>query len=218
MPSFFLNTYGPLALTKLGRQAAFKYSLPPFVDGSIRREPDLEHEYPAITCLCRTNKFAPRLEAGDVVAYMLKKANYGMGYKHQRMTAVLRVIEVMPTHAVGAQWYRKRRMRLPNNCIVPRNKANPLSKSHQKAPKREHGCAKPRCSQWDDEYKKRAKRWGTFVVCERLFVNLDWDAPEVSEKMLKAAFGKVPGTLNPKKQKMKAGQRLVRRLGLAIVL
>lgn len=79
MPFFYLNTYVPLAASKAGRDASDRYKIAPFVDGSIRREPDLEHPFPAITCLCRADKFAPRLIPGDIVAYMLRKDRYGGG-------------------------------------------------------------------------------------------------------------------------------------------
>lgn len=215
--NFYLTTYGPLVLTKLGREAAIKHSLPPFIDGSIRREPDLEHAYPAITCLCRTDKFAPRLREGDVVAYMLKKASYGLGYKHQRLTAVLKVIVINETHAEGAAWYREQGLALPNNCMVPGNRANPLSKSHQRVPK-QHGCGKTGCSQWDADYKDRAKQWGTFVICKSLWTDLSWQAPEITDDTLVAAFGYVPGTRNPGAQTIASGNRLLKKLGLLIKL
>ena len=218
MPNFFLSSYAPLVATKAGRAAAIKYELPPFIDGSIRREPDLEHEYPAVTSLCRKGKLAPRLRKGDVVAYMLKRACYGMGYKHQRITAVLRVIAIKQSHAEGAAWYRQDRRRLPNNCVVLRNKAFPLAKSHQRIPNRTIGCEPDEWCRWDAHYKLRADADGTFAICQRLFINLDWDAPEVTKEALLAAFGKVPCTRNPKKQSLKAGQRLLKRLGLTLKL
>lgn len=61
MPRFYLVTYRPLAYSVAGRKAAEAHGIPPFVDGSIRREPDLESAYPSISCLCRTARFAPRL-------------------------------------------------------------------------------------------------------------------------------------------------------------
>lgn len=218
MAFFYLNTYAPLAATKVGRTAAIKYSLPPFIDGSIRREPDLLHEYPAISCLSLAHKFVPWLEVDDVVAYLLKAKRYGMGYKHRRLTAVLRVIDVFETHAEGAAWYRDKRLRLPNNCMVPRNKAFPLSRSHQRAPQSAGSSVTANNTSWDKDNQKQTDKRGAFVICERLFVNLDWDAPEVSEEILKTAFGKVPCSLNPKKQTVKAGQRLLTRIGLSHTL
>ena len=105
MPSFFLNSYVPLVASKPGRDASKLYGIEPFVDGSIRREPDLEHEFPAISCLCRADKFAPRLQAGDIVAYMLRKDRYGQKRAQRSLTAVLRVLHMFPSHAAAAKWY-----------------------------------------------------------------------------------------------------------------
>jgi len=76
-PKYFLTTYTPLVATKDGRVASEKHGIPPFVDGSIRREPDLEHAVPSISCLCRAGKFAPRFQVGDIVGYMTCKGRYG---------------------------------------------------------------------------------------------------------------------------------------------
>ena len=42
MGRLFLNTYAALVATPAGREASKRFGLPPFIDGSIRREPDLE--------------------------------------------------------------------------------------------------------------------------------------------------------------------------------
>jgi hypothetical protein len=43
-PRLFINSFHVLVNYPFGRESSEKYSLPPFIDGSIRREPDLEHE------------------------------------------------------------------------------------------------------------------------------------------------------------------------------
>lgn len=53
VPWLYVNSLRPLAAAPEGMDALAKHGLPPFADGSIRREPDLEHPVPAITCLCR---------------------------------------------------------------------------------------------------------------------------------------------------------------------
>jgi hypothetical protein len=116
MPNFYLNSYAPLVASKSGREASARFIIPPFVDGSIRREPDLEHEFPAISCLCRGDRFAPRLRPRDVVVYMTKKAKYGQDEPQRRVVAALRVLEIFPNHASGANGYHERNMRLPNKC------------------------------------------------------------------------------------------------------
>lgn len=87
-PRLYLTTYHPLVVTAAGRRASDKHNLPPFVDGAIRREPDLEHEWPSITCLCRGEQFAPRLRVGDHVVYMTVKRRYGMQRRHWRLPQV----------------------------------------------------------------------------------------------------------------------------------
>ena len=88
----FLNSFKPLVITAFGRAASESRGLDPFVDGSIRREPDLMHRYPAISCICRKGKFVPRLCIGDTIGYMTVKARYGnLAQRHRRMTAVLEV-------------------------------------------------------------------------------------------------------------------------------
>ena len=77
--NLYINTYQPLACNAAGRAASEKFGIPPFVDGSIRGEPDLEHQFPSITCLCRGRNFAPRLREGDRVVYLTKKGHIARG-------------------------------------------------------------------------------------------------------------------------------------------
>lgn len=218
MPSFYLNSYAPLVASKAGRTASKLYGIQPFVDGSIRREPDLEHDYPAITCLCRADKFAPRLAAGDIVAYMLRKDRYGQNYAQRRLTAVLRVLGVLPSHAAGAKWYQERQLSLPNNCWIRGNSAKPFEQSHRRhkisntlAPTQTHRA-------WDIGYRARAMKYGTFVVCERLYHNLSWSAPEVTEPHLEAVFGAVPGTRNPGRWTIQHAEQLLSLLSIDVPL
>lgn len=194
--------------------AAFEHSIPPFVDGSIRREPDLEHKYPAISCLCRAGKFAPRLEVGDVVAYMTRKGRFGTSQGQRRLTAVLRVRHLLPSHQAAAQWYRGRRLPLPSNCMVAGNSPKPFEHSHQIF--QAGNCAGPtRTYQaWDAEYRWRAKNYGRFVICTPLFRDLTWDAPPVTEGVLYDVFGEVPATLNPGRRALDDGEELLKRLGI----
>jgi len=95
----FLATYRPLCRTAQGRRAITKYSLPPYVDGSCRREPDLEAHFPTITALCRGRMFAPRLYEGDRVAYVTKQGRYGLRASlHWRLTALLLVEHRFESH------------------------------------------------------------------------------------------------------------------------
>jgi hypothetical protein len=130
-PTFYLNSYAPLVISRAGRLASDLHGLPPFIDGSIRREPDLEHKDPGISCLCRGGNFAPRLRVGDIVAYMTKKASFGQRTPQRRLTAILQVRHVFQTHREAAAWYRQRNLALPSNCMVSGNAAIPLDHSHR---------------------------------------------------------------------------------------
>ncbi len=214
MPVFFVNSYAPLAFTRVGRVASKEHNVPPFVDGSIRREPDFEHPFPAITCLCRGKNFAPRLKVGDIVAYVTKKATYGTSCAHQRLTTVLRVLGVFDSHAAGADWYHRRGLPLPNNCMVAGNSAVPLRRSH---------CICGSCGgrkrthrEWDAEYRRRAREYGTFVVCKPLRCDISWSAPVVSDEQFAEALGGVPATRNPGARTLDELQRFMRVMGISI--
>ena len=244
-PRLFVVTYRPLACNAYGTEASERHGIPPFVDGSVRREPDLEHDWPSISCLCRKGKFAPRLQVGDHVVYLTHKGRYGddADARHWRMTAVLRVARRFDTHRAAARWYESEGMALPNNCIVPGNKAFPLHLSHmhgrQKGAVRSAGCkakgsgtcGKPRdagchtsatgCgggihAEWDRIYRKRARQHPQFVVCEPLYRELGWNAPMVHEEDLEYALGTLPGTRNPGGRPIKGLRRLMRRLGIPV--
>lgn len=218
MATFYLNSYAPLAASKPGREASTRFGIPPFIDGSIRREPDLEHAYPAISCLCRTDKFAPRLKPDDVVAYMLRKDRYGQGRLQRRLTAVLRVLTVFPSHIEGAAWYTDRNLQLPNNCWVRGNPAKPFEHSHRRFRTSNSLDVNQTHKDWDVGYRARAMKHGTFVICERLFCNLTWDAPEVTEPQLELVFSRVPGTRNPGAWEIRHAEQLLSILGIDIPL
>ena len=218
MPSFYINTYRPLVATKAGRDASEIHDLPPLIDGSIRREPDLEHAFPAISCLCRASKFAPRLKVGDVVTYFTAKGRYQKEFRHWRLTAVLEVHDVFATHSAAAEWYRKHNLTLPNNCMVPGNAANPLELSHRiyRGGAKANGAETHRS--WDAEYRARAMKHKVFVVCQRLFRRLTWDAPVVTDNHLKDALGFLPGTQNPRALTMEDYRKLMSVLRIAVPL
>jgi hypothetical protein len=218
MPSFYLNSYAPLVASKAGREASMRYGIEPFVDGSIRREPDLEHDYPAISCLCRADKFAPRLKEDDIVAYMLRKDRYGQKERQRRLTAVLRVLAVRPSHIAGAAWYQERGLALPNNCLVHGNPAKPFEQSHHRHRTSNTLGPEQTYREWDVGYRARAMRFPTFVVCERLYCDLSWNAPEVTESLLVAVFGCIPATRNPRKWTITHAERLLSQLSIAVPL
>jgi hypothetical protein len=215
MPHLYLNSYAPLVITSEGLRASDAHNLPPFIDGSIRREPDLEHQCPSITCLCRAGLFAPRLQIGDVVVYMTHKHKYGPESPHRRLTAVIRVARLFDSHIDAADWYRSNGMPLPSNCMVEGNAAHPVSHSHQRTKQRCGGCVDA-CG-WDAGYQRRAALHPRVVVCDRLSINLDWTAPRVHDADLHAVFGHRPGTRNPGKQTMDRLAPFLARIGIRTV-
>lgn len=215
MPRLYLNSYAPLCGNKPGRHAADAFDLPPFIDASIRREPDLEHAWPSISCLCRAGKFAPRLRVRDVVVYITRKGRHGIPAQHWRLTAILRVVRVLDDHPAAAEWYRDRGLPLPSNCLVVGNDPKPLSQSHRG----DEACGADEQSlvdHWDSQYRQRCAANGTFVVCAALWRDLDWTAPVVTRARMERVFGRVPGTRNPGAHPIERLDDLVREFDLAI--
>ncbi len=218
MAAYYLNTFAPLVINPAGREAHEKYGIPPFVDGSIRREPDLEQPHPSISCLCRAGKFAPRLRIGDVVAYLTKPRKYQSGVPHRRLPAVLQVVHIEPSHEAAAAWYRSRGERLPNNCMAPGNLATPVDQSN-----RTHVDAKTLddaklARRWDGQYAVRARNFGTFLICRPLFRDLSWSAPVVMREHFEKAFGRLPGTQNPGSLPRAQFQSFLELIGIAVTL
>jgi hypothetical protein len=211
----FIVTYTPLVDTQAGRKAAESHGLPPFIDGSIRREPDLEHEFPAISCLCRAGKFAPRLNVGDVVAYMTKNHRFGTGRKQRHLAAVLVVDRILDSHSHASEWYRERGLRLPSNCWVDENPAEPLDRCHRRFPRGSSGPDDRRHRQWDNGYRIRVETHPRFLVCRALFRDLSWEAPVVADQHLLDAFGRIPGTQNPGALPEDGFTRLMQALGIS---
>jgi len=197
----FLTTYRPLCGTAFGRRSIALHALPPFVDGSCRREPDLQHEWPSISALCRAGSFAPRLREGDKVAYMTKKGFYGQRTPHWRLTALLQVIHRFESHQEAAHWYLEKSTGLPRNCMVPRNPPLPLDhtdfeldrnlKSRMKA-------LSPAAAirLWDAAYRQRAELYPVLLACKPLFVEV-WEPPAIQEQDWQRWYGSQPGTRNP---------------------
>jgi hypothetical protein len=186
----YLNAYKPLIATKHGRVAVSTYGLPPFVDGSCRREPDFESQFPSISTVCRRMKFAPRLCEGDVVVYVTKKGRYLQSMQgHWRLVAILKVLKHFESHADAAEWYKSRGVELPSNCLVKSNPPLPLEKTTGD---------RNLLSQWDAIYQFRTRECGVFLVCEPEFVEL-YQPPILTEDMMLDIFGRIPGLRNPPK-------------------
>ena len=92
--SCYVNEFRPLAQTPVGQKAIDQHKLPPFIDASCRREPDLESAFPSITAICRGEYFAPLLRENDVIAYVTKDFVYPpKAASARRLVAVLQVKE-----------------------------------------------------------------------------------------------------------------------------
>lgn len=213
---WYLNAYRPLVDNAAGRRACEHYDLQPFIDASIRREPDLENAWPTISAVCRSGKFAPRLHVGDVVVYLTVKGTWGNHpTRHRRLTAVLQVRHRFETHAEAAMWLRARGRPLPSNCLVRGNPPKLLNESHGVSRKAQ--CA-PRigCRIAQDRiYQARIERHGAFLVCRPWFVGLGWDAPVIEDDALIEAFGRVPGLRNPGALPEAKVRRFLRSLRIA---
>ncbi len=214
MGRFFINTFVPLAASPAGRRASKEFQLPPFIDGSIRREPDLEHAFPSISCLCRAGAFAPRLGEGDVVAYLTRKGRYGAPEGHRRLVAILRVIRCFESHDDAAAWYCGQGLPVPSNCMVEGNWPNPVAQSHRintnkGFPDEEF------TRRWDIEYRHRSRKHGEFRACAAIWIDVQWSAPKIHDNDLVAVFGKIPGTQNPGAHPIKLLEVLMERFGIA---
>lgn len=141
--------------------ASARFHLPPYVDGSCRREPDLEIEFPAISALCRAGHFAPRLLVGDEVVYITTKDHYGESYRHWRLVARLRVLKRFKSHPEASAWYLAKLGELPRNCMVPGNPPLPLTKTARGVSACAPACggASASLEDWDAGYQYRAVRF-----------------------------------------------------------
>ncbi len=186
----YLNSYGPLISSSWGWNAVRTYHLHPYVDRSCRREPDFEATYPSITALCRGRLFAPRLRVGDTVVYITRQGRYTRGEEsHWRLVAILNVFHRAESHEEAAEWYQSEGLPLPRNCMVAGNEPLPLKLTHVNP-------VSVDLKGWDDSYRRRAHRWGAFLICEKEFLELD-HPPVITRDMMIDIFGRIPPTRNP---------------------
>jgi hypothetical protein len=161
--SIYLAKYIPLVSTAAGRKAVDRYRLPPFIDGSCRREPDLQSRYPSITSLCREKFFAPNLQVGDTVVYMTVNRRFGTSGKQRRLVAILKAIKRLGSHDAAAEWYRRRSLPVPSNCMVVGNRPEPLRRTLG-APG-SCACGAGTLAAWDRHYLKRARDSPSYLIC-----------------------------------------------------
>lgn len=202
MPRMFLTTYRPLCRTRQGREAVERFGLKPFIDGSCRREPDFEAQFPTITALCRGRMFAPRLVVGDRIAYVTKKGRYEVDHApHWRLVALLQVLHRFESHEAAATWYIRRSLSVPRNCMVTGSTPAPLHLTDGKLPKllsARAGMLLPEriVQLWDAGYASRAKANPQVLVCEAAFMNLI-SPPVIRDEDWINWVGRVPATRTP---------------------
>jgi len=194
----YLLSFHPICSTRLGRHAVERHGLPPFIDGSCRREPDLELAHPSISALCRNRRFAPRLQVGDSIAYVTILGRYGESERHWRLVALLEVLQRFDTHEAAAAWYRDHEPRLPGNCMVPDNPPLPLTKTcgpgdADLRSRISHVPDAEIVAEWDRRYSQRKRNTPVMVACRPLAVELR-DPPRIFRSDWHAWHGKVPGT------------------------
>jgi hypothetical protein len=195
-PMHYLNSYHPLCSEPSGQSTIKRHKLPPFVDGSCRREPDFQSAFPSVTALCRRKKFAPRVFEDDSITYIavLKKYEPGMP-AHWRYVATLKVVRRFESHEEGADWYVKKGLTLPVNCVVEGNPCLPYDMTIGVTSKNS-ASTDELLADWDAAYKSRKEECGVFLVCQPEFLNLD-DPPIVTREDMLRIFGRIPPTQNP---------------------
>jgi hypothetical protein len=190
--AIYFNSFQPLCGAKKWKAIHLQYpDLPPFIDGSCRREPDFENDYPSISALCRGGKFVHRLKQNDIVAYWtVQNAYLDVRKNHYRLVAILRVMECFESHEIAAEWYSAKMQKLPSNCMIPEKNAPIVwGKTNQKPVLKWI----ENVDQWDAEYEKRKGKYGNFVACQPLYREL-YNPQVISVAAMKAEFGKIPGT------------------------
>jgi hypothetical protein len=189
----YFSSFYPLCCTKIGKESVSQFHLPPFIDGSCRREPDFENKYPCITGLCRPG-FSKKLEEGDIIIYSTNKR--GIGSK--KIVAILEVIFLRPDHRSAAIWYLKRKLDLPQNLIIKGSEPYPLEMTHRLGPWTSWVNSKGTVTEWDADYKDRAKNHPDVAICKiwNKEINLKTPRTITSREMIKI-FGRIPGTRNP---------------------
>jgi hypothetical protein len=172
--TIYLVKYRPLNSTPEGQRAIMQLNILPYVDGSCRREPDMECEFPSISALCRGELFAPNLIEGDEVVYITTKNLYGEPFWHRRIIARLKVFKRFGSHLEAAAWYRRNVGKLPSNCMVAGNPPLPLNHTSRGTSNCAPGCgtAAATLKQWNEHYQKRADNFPVFLACKTVWKEL----------------------------------------------
>ncbi len=200
--SCYVSEFRPLAESSIGQTAIRHHALPPFIDASCRREPDLESVFPSITALCREGRLAGILNEGDVVAYVTKEFIYPTGTaRARRLVAVLQIKNSwlkhrpkrgLDSHDQAAEWYRQQGRPLPSNCMVDGNEPQALDRTDRFGIRGKITTLE----EWDRGYRLRAMECGAFHACEIIFCEVN-APPQFTTQQLQGWFGLPPDPRNP---------------------
>ena len=207
-----LSSYRPLCINEHGRRAVEQYGIPPFVDSSFRRDPDLENPAPSITALCRGENFAPQLQLGDIVVYLTRTGDYGYFSTGNRvLTAVLEVAEIYNNHEEAALWYRQHDLPIPSDCMVT---GNPPYSWDQTAGVNSRDF--DNIADWDAFYLARSIRIPVFIRTRKIFCDIH-HPPVITNDMLIDIFGRIPRTQTPPAISEEQLERLMDVSGVELV-
>ncbi len=199
----FLNSFTPLSVNKFGRKSSATYNIPPYIDGSCRREPDFENPKPAITQLCRPKKLVPRLSKGDLVIYITKSGRYGTNQAHWKFVGILEVIDIVPDHNTAFAFYTQNNIAVSQNIICNSTSAFPLDFTHGiNENNKDNADANDVIKRWNAGYMYRAKQYPEVAITQvwNDILYLD-NPPIINHDMMNFIFGKIPGTQNPRELK-----------------
>lgn len=165
-----LLSYHPFAAWgREGLDKAAKFGRLPFEDASIRTEPNLRHEAPSVSGLCRKNLVVGRAEVGSHLVYVTVKRRYdSRSEPGQFLTAILRVQAKLANHEEARARYQERGFTLPHNCIAADPRPGEGALFGYSREKRRRFTF----DEAESNYRERAAKYPTYLVCESLFPNL----------------------------------------------
>lgn len=196
--SIFLNSYYPITQTSFGSKAANLHNIHPLEDGSIRREPDLQHSNPGISGLCRPRSMNDiELSEGDIMIYKTNGAH--------TLSAILRVIHRFDDHQSAAGWFTQHNLRIPSNNIKVVSLSIRLShardfKDYHHRIGRSDGTDQRLTERWDEGYQYRATHPNSsyFFITEPIYnavsANLQPEEFIQIAPVLRSHYGSVPNT------------------------
>jgi hypothetical protein len=199
--NIFLNTFTPISINKIGRNNSKKHNIPPFIDGSCRREPDFQNEMPSITQLCRPGKLVPRLKVGDLVIYLTRLGSYDKSVAHWNFVGILQVIDIVDDHTNAEVYYQKNNLPVSNNIMCNSTCPFPLDMTHESHPNKDKILSEEQIIElWNKSYNYRANKYRKVAITKvwenKLFID---NPPTITREMMNEIFNRIPITQNPPK-------------------